>query len=129
LQKYAKEVTTAGLRVTTKGNSAEVDDCGGESIERTNERLLELLKDLCDGLWERVYPKESKDVIGETRVVLDLKQLALKMRDDGISQVNLFYLFFPKFKGAINNIPIQTIKIVSEDELKFQYRLFSEKAF
>ena len=62
-------------------------------------------------------------------MVLDLKKLALKMRDDGISPVNLFYLFFPKFKGAINNIPIQTIKIVSEDELKFQYRLFLERLF
>ena len=104
MQKYAKEVATAGLRVTTRGNNAEVDDCGGESIERTNERLLELLKDLCDGLWERVYPKESKNVIEETQVVLDLKQLALKMRDDGISPVNLFYLFFPKFKGAMRPI-------------------------
>ena len=88
-----------------------------------------MLKDLCDGLWKRMYPKESKNVIEETQVVLDLKQLALKMRDSGISPVNLFYLFFPKFKGAIKNIPIQTIKIVFKDELKFQYRLFSEKLF
>ena len=70
----AKEVMAAGLGVTTRSNSAKVDDSVGESIERTNEKLLELLKDLCDGLWERVYPKESKDFIEETRMVLDLKK-------------------------------------------------------
>ena len=40
-----------------------------------------------------------------------------------------FFLFFPKFKKAINNIPIQTLQIVAEDELKFQYRLFLERLF
>ena len=56
----AKGVAAAGLGVTTRSNSV------GESIERTNERLFEQLKDLCDGLWERVYPKESKNIIEET---------------------------------------------------------------
>ena len=59
MQKYAKEVATAGLRVTTRGNNAEVVDCGGESIERTNERLLELLKDFFDGLWGKSVSKRK----------------------------------------------------------------------
>ena len=70
-----------------------------------------------------MYPKESKDVIEETRMVQDLKKLALKMRDDGISSVNLFYLFCPKFKGVINNVPIQTIKIYQTTKESFHFSL------
>ena len=54
-----KGVAAAGLGVTTRSNSAEVDDSVGESIERTNERLLELLKDFFDGLWGKSVSKRK----------------------------------------------------------------------
>ena len=100
-----------------------------KSIERTDERFLGLLEDLCIGLSENIYPQESKGIIEETRVIVDLKSLAFNMRDIGSSTIQMFYSNFPKFKRAIENIPIQTIQTVSEDELKYQYRLFLDRLF
>ena len=82
-----------------------------------------------NGFSEKVYPNETKIIIEETRVVLDLKHLALKIREENLSPVNIFYLFFPRFKNAVNNIPIKTLQEVSEDDLRFQYRLFFRKTF
>ena len=46
-------------------------------------------------------------MIEETRVVLDLPTLALKLQDIGASPTNVSITAFPKFKNAITNIPIR----------------------
>ena len=97
------------------------------SISGTNDKLVSLLKALCQGLQENVYCSEAKEIIEETRVVLDLATLGGRMKDEGASAVNVFLTNFSKFHEAVKNIPINSLENVPEEELKIQYRLFLER--
>ena len=71
------------------------------SIEDTNTKLVGLLEALCQGLNDNVYSPEAIDIIEETRVILDFAALAVMMKDEGGSAVNVFLTKFPKFKTAV----------------------------
>ena len=53
--------------------------------------------------------------------------LALKLQDIGASPTNVSITAFPKFKNAIENIPIINLKNVPEDQLRWEFRLFLQR--
>ena len=97
------------------------------SIEDTNTKLVGLLEALCQGLNDNVYSPEAIDIIEEARVILDFATLAVMMKDEGGSAVNVFLTKFPKFKTAVKKIPIKSLENVPDEELKIQYKLFLER--
>ena len=66
-------------------------------------------------------------VVESTRSVLDLVSLALKLQEPGSSHVKIAVTDFPKFKEAIEKVPIVSLQSVPVDELKLQYRMFLER--
>lgn len=131
-------VEAAGLGLFTRRQAGENIVRAREDIVRAREdtestekkidkRLLNLVKELSAGLSEKVYSSEGKAVIEETRVVLDLPDLALKLKEHGASPIKVSVTEFPKFQEAVSNVPVVTLKEVPEEELKFQFNIFLER--
>ena len=57
--------------------------------EKTDKRLLELTKDLSKRLNENVFNKEEEYIMNQTRVILDLPTLAMKVKSEGFIKVAL----------------------------------------
>lgn len=87
-----------------------------DTEKKSDKRLLELVKELPAGLGENIYSSEGKAVIEEARVVLDLHPLALKLKKHGVSPIKASVTEFPKFKEAVSNVPVDTLKEVPEEE-------------
>lgn len=119
-------VGNAGLGTATRRN-VKVSDSVEKTVERSDSLLKELVNELHKGLSEDVYSTKGKAVIEETRVVLDLPTLALQLKKIGASPINVSISTFPKLKNAITNIPIQNLKNVPEDELRYEFRLFLQR--
>ena len=121
-------VRAAGLGVTTRKQAEENIVLAGKDPEKTsNERLLKFVKELATDLSTKVYSAEGKSVIEETRIILDLPALALKLKEHGASAVKVSIATYPKFKNAIFKVPVDSIKEVPDEELKSQFKLFLER--
>ena len=90
--------------------------------EKTDKKLLELPKDISKRLNENVFSKEGEYIINQTRVILDLPKLAMKVKSEGFIKVAVTN--FGEWIEALRNIPIEDMKDVPLDELKSQYKLF-----
>ena len=66
-------------------------------------------------------------LLEQTRVILDLPSLALKLREPGASPVKVSTVEYPKFKKAVSKVPVDSLDEVPEEELKFQFKLFLER--
>ena len=66
-------------------------------------------------------------MIEETRAVLDLQGLAVMLKEPGASYINVIVTEFPKFKQAVDKVPISSLRSVPVEELKIQYRLFLDR--
>ena len=119
-------IEAAGLGVVTRINVKFVDIVK-DTLERSDCKLYELVNEWQKGLSETVYSHDGKAVIEETRVVLDLPTLALKLKGSGASLINVSVSIFPNFKKVISKIPIHSLRNVPEEELKSEFRLFLER--
>ena len=72
-------IEAAGLGVVTRINVKFVDSVK-DTLERSDCKLYEIVNEWQKGLSETVYSHDGKAVIEETRVVLDLPTLALKLK-------------------------------------------------
>ena len=59
--------------------------------------------------------------------MLDLVALALKLKVPGTSNIKLAVMEFPKFKEAIEKVPVVSLQSVPVDDLKHQYRIFLDR--
>ena len=59
--------------------------------------------------------------------MLDIASLALKRKELGSSHIKVAAVEFPKFKEAIQKVPIVSLQSVQMDEIKMQYRVFLER--
>ena len=126
LNKHAIE--TAGLSILTRKQAAKNIVRAGEDPEnKSDERLIKLVKELSAGLSKEVYSQDGKAVIERTRVVLDLPALALKLKQYGASPINVSLTEFPKFKVAVLKVPVDDLKDVPEDKLESQYLIFLQR--
>ena len=79
------------------------------------------------GLSKEVYRADVRAVVENARCVLDLASLALKLKEFGSSHIQVAAVEFPKFKEAIQKVPIVSLMSVPMDEIKIQYRVFLER--
>ena len=121
-------VRAAGLQVRTRRQEADrLAKAGENTQDKIDKRLLSVVSELVKGLSENVYSNEGKKVIENTRTILDWPALALKLKETGASPIKVSVTEFPRFKKAIESIPITSLKDVPVDELKIQHRAFVEK--
>ena len=72
----------AGLQVRTRRQEAErLVKAGENTQDKIDKRLLSVVSELVKGLSENVYSNEGKKVIENTRTILDLPALALKLKE------------------------------------------------
>ncbi len=76
------------------------------------------------GLSEKVYSSKGKAVIEVTRVVLDLPALALNLKEHGASPIKVSVTEFPRFKEALSNVPVDSLKDVHNEESMSQFKTF-----
>ena len=121
-------IRAGGLQVATRkeANDRQVR-AGEDTVKESDKKLLNVVRELGVGLSKEVYTPEMKTVIEETRAVLDLPALALKLKEPEASHIKVAVTEFPKFKQAIEKVPITSLQSVPSEELKFQYRLFLER--
>ena len=70
------------------------------------------------GLSKEVYSADVRAVVENARCVLDLASLALKLKEFGSSHIKVAAVEFPKFKEAIQKVPIVSLQFVQIDEIK-----------
>ena len=113
----------AGLQVVTRSMHAEkIISMSADIVAKTDEKLKQLVEELSKRLETEVYSVEEKDLIERTRIVLDLPSLALKLNLPGSSVIKVSVTEFPKFLEAVRSIPVKSLAIVPDDELRRQFR-------
>ena len=118
-------IQAAGLQVRTRGQTGEVVARKGEDILKvTDEKLLKVVRELATGLTAEVYSSEGKAAVELTRTILDLPDLARKVKASGSSSIKVAITEFPKFLNNVRSLPIVTLRDVSDEELKSEFRTF-----
>ena len=80
-----------------------------------------MAEDLSFQLSKNVYSDEEKDLIGHTRLILDLPALAGLIKESGESVVKVVVTEFSKFLFAVRGIPIRSLEQIPEAELRRQF--------
>ena len=118
-------IQAAGLQVRTSGQTGEVHARKGEDISKViDEKLLKVVRELATGLAVEVYSSEGKAAVELTRTMLDLPALARKIKSAGSSCIKVAITEFPKFLNAVRSLPVVTLRDVSDEELKSEFRTF-----
>ena len=121
-------VRAAGLSVLTRRMRGENIVRAKENSEQiSTEKLLVIVKELSEGLGNKVYSKEGKVVIEATRVVLDFPALSVKLKQTGSSPVKVAATEYPKFRDAIHKVPVDSILEIEDEELKLQFKIFIDR--
>ena len=116
-------VPAAGLQVITRKSNKDILLKNKENVEeKTDKKLLELTKDISSRLNENVYSKEGEYIINQTRIILDLPKLAIKVKSEGFVVVALTE--YSNWIEAVRNINIEDLNKVSDDDLKSQFKLY-----
>ena len=118
----------AGLQVATRKETGDrLVSAEEDTVKKSDDRLMTVVRELANGLSKEVYSADVKTVIEETRAVLDLPSLALKLKEPGASFIKLSVTEFPKFKQAVEKVSIASLQAVPLDELKSEFKLFLER--
>ena len=116
------------MRVRTRQTTVEqILHSGEDAIAKSDKQLIQLVKELFKGLSNDVYDSQTIAVIEETRQVLDIPAMALKLKDPSLTSLKLATLEFPKFQKAIENIPVRSLIDVPEEILAKQYKEFVKR--
>ena len=99
---------------------------GEDTVKKSDDKLLSVVRELTIGLGKEVYGEDVRAVIEATRPVLDLSGLAIKLKDPEGNFIKVAATEFPKFKKAVDAVPITSLQPVPVEELRRQYRVFLE---
>ena len=117
-------VPAAGLQVITRRTNKDILMNEKEDVEnKTDQKLLELTKDISERLTQDVFSKEGRDIIENTRTLLDLPNLAIKIRSQD-SSLKVALVEFPVWYEAVKKIPVDELEDIPVEELKSQFKVF-----
>lgn len=117
-------IPAAGLQVITRRTNKDILANNKEDVvDKTDKKLLELAKDISQRLTQDVFSNEGKVMIENTRILLDLPSLAMKIKSQE-SCLKVALMEFPRWQEAIEQIPVDELKDIPRDELKGQFKLF-----
>ena len=117
-------VPAAGLQVITRRTYKDILINEKEDVEdKTDQKLLELTKEISERLTQDVFSKEGRDIIENTRTLLDLPNLAVKIRSQE-SSLKVALVEFSMWYEAVKNIPVEELEDIPAEELKSQFKVF-----
>ena len=83
---------------------------GEDTVKQGDAKLFEVVIELSSGLSKEVYSADVRALVENARCVLDLASLALKLKELGSNHIKVAAVEFPKFKEAIQKVPIVSIQ-------------------
>ena len=100
-------IRAAGLQVASRKETGDrLVRAGEDTVKKSDKKLLSVVIELAHGLAKEVFDADVKAVIEGTRAVLDLQSLAVKLKEPLASYIKVATTEFPKFKQAIDKVPI-----------------------
>ena len=90
-------------------------------------KLAAFADKLSSDLSEQVVNEKERELIGQTKVILDVKELMINLRSSGLSPEVFASISFPKFAAAADAMHAHGMHAVSSDILERQYRKFVSK--
>ena len=118
-------VRAAGLSILIRRQKVVNSKIDAE--KSSDAKLLVVVNKLGVGLSDEVFSVEGKKVIEATRVILDLPTLAVKIKETRASPIKVAEVEFTKFAKAVSEISVNSVKGISEKEMKQQFRVFLER--
>ena len=117
-------VPAAGLQVITRRTYKDIVANNKEDVEvKTNTKLIELTKDISGRLTEDVFSQEGRDMIENSRTLLDLPGLAVKIKSQE-SSLKVALVEFDKWLEAVKMMRIEELEDIPVEELKSQFKIF-----
>ena len=86
-----------------------------------------LISTLYSGLKDEVFDAETVAAIGHTRTVLNLPDIACRLKGPDGGHIKIAVTRGPLFVEAVRAVPVRSLNNVSDDELKRQYRSFLKR--
>ena len=121
-------VVAAGLSSRTRNMQRQASISQNVNAEEQVEgRLSMLISTLYSGLKDDVFDAEAVTTIGHTRTVLDLPDIASKLKGPDSGHIKVAVTQGPLFVQAVRGVPVRSLNNVSDDELKRQYREFLKR--
>ena len=105
---------------------AESEDTD-EFHNQIGEKLAAFADKLSSDLSEQVVNDKERELIGQTKVILDVKELMNNLRSSGLSPEVFASISFPKFAAAADAMHAHGMQAVTSDILERQYRKFVSK--
>ena len=90
-------------------------------------KLAAFADKLSSDLSEQVVNEKERELIGQTKVILDVKELMINLRSSGLSPEVFASISFPKFAAPADAMHAHGMHAVSSDILERQYRKFVSK--
>ena len=95
--------------------------------KQVEERLSMLISTLYPGLKDEVFDAEAVTAIGHTRTVLNLPDIACRLKGSDGGHMKVAVTEGPLFVEAVRAVPVRSLNNVSDDELKKQYKEFLKR--
>ena len=118
------EIRGAGLQTQTRTMRIKSKPSGQSTSDK---QILNLLKEIHDGLKSEVYDMESVRIIKATKIIVDLPAIAIKLQQPDGGYIKVAVTDFPMFMEAVNQIPIRSLRTVPENILQEQYKEFLKR--
>ena len=118
----------AGLQSRTRhmGRQAKIAQ-NVDAEKQVDKRLQMLISTLHSGLKDKVFDVQAVTVISHTKTVLNLPDIAAKLKGPDGGYIKNAVTQGPLFVDAIRSVPVRSLNNVSDDELKRQYRQFLKR--
>lgn len=122
------EVIAAGLQSRTRhmGRQATVAQ-NVDAEKQVEERLQMLIATLHSGLKDEVFDAEAVTVISHTKTILNLPDIAAKLKGPDGGHIKQAVIQGPLFVDAVRSVPVRSLNNISDNELKRQYRQFLKR--
>ena len=118
------EIRGAGLQTQTRTMRIKSKPSGQSTSDK---QILDLLKEIHDGLKSEVYDMESVRIIRATKIIVDLPAIAIKLQQPDGGYIKVAVTDFPMFMEAVNQIPIRSLRTVPEKNLQEQNKEFLKR--
>jgi hypothetical protein len=118
-------VIAAGLQIRTRIMERQATVSQNVDAEKqVEQRLQMLISTLHLGLKDKVFDAQAVTVIGHTKTVLNLPELAAKLKGPDGGHIKISVTQGPLFLDAVRSVPVRSLNNVTDNEIQRQYRQF-----
>jgi hypothetical protein len=95
--------------------------------KQVDERLSMLVSTFYSGLKDEVFDEQAVTTTGHTKTVLNLPDIACRLKGPNGGHIKIAVTQGPVFVNAVRAVPVRSLNVVSDEDLKRQYREFLKR--